>query len=315
MNNKRLFGVTLLIFSAALLTFKLSSYLQQAQHNDLIMADIENRIALDLPRLDLSNRFLKHSGNHDAIVGYLQRLNMQLIQQPIQVNTINDVSLALTNNGRESRIEYLETSDQKVAITFLIETRWWHISDIYTFMVLLLLAFLFSKWAELINRTSLKHLALKEQVEQLPLINVQVKLVIDLQAKVLAINDNAEIKAGLANKPLCFYLALIEFCVENPDVILNQNKDVPDELIELANKYFYRLTQLGHTIRKRPNFTNSLEKTLSEIRAALDEVLIEHSQLKEKYYPPKAHGEGSRSRLHSYGLSNIKADDIEVIGK
>ena len=315
MNNKRLFGVTLLIFSAALLTFKLSSYLQQAQHNDLIMADIENRIALDLPRLDLSNRFLKHSGNHDAIVGYLQRLNMQLIQQPIQVNTINDVSLALTNNGRESRIEYLETSDQKVAITFLIETRWWHISDIYTFMVLLLLAFLFSKWAELINRTSLKHLALKEQVEQLPLINVQVKLVIDLQDKVLAINDNAEIKAGLANKPLCFYLALIEFCVENPDVTLNQNKDVPGELIELANKYFYRLTQLGHTIRKRPNFTNSLEKTLSEIRAALDEVLIEHSQLKEIYYPPKAHGEGSRSRLHSYGLSNIKADDIEVIGK
>ncbi|MFK3864719.1 hypothetical protein [Pseudoalteromonas rhizosphaerae] len=315
MNNKRLFGVTLLIFSAALLTFKLSSYLQQAQHNDLIMADIENRIALDLPRLDLSNRFLKHSGNHDAIVGYLQRLNMQLIQQPIQVNTINDVSLALTNNGRESRIEYLETSDQKVAITFLIETRWWHISDIYTFMVLLLLAFLFSKWAELINRTSLKHLAIKEQIEQLPLINVQVKLVIDLQDKVLAINDNAEIKAGLANKPLCFYLALIEFCVENPDVTLNQNKDVPDELIELANKYFYRLTQLGHTIRKRPNFTNSLEKTLSEIRAALDEVLIEHSQLKEKYYPPKAHGEGSRSRLHSYGLSNIKADDIEVIGK
>ncbi|MFT6787579.1 MAG: hypothetical protein ACJAVX_000924 [Pseudoalteromonas rhizosphaerae] len=315
MNNKRLFGVTLLIFSAALLTFKLSSYLQQAQHNDLIMADIENRIALDLPRLDLSNRFLKHSGNYDAITGYLQRLNMQLIQQPIQVNTINDVSLALTKNGRESRIEYLETSDQKVAITFLIETRWWHISDIYIVIALLLFAFLFSKWAELINRTSLKYLALKEQVEQLPLINVQVKLVIDLQAKVLAINDNAEIKAGLANKPLCFYLALIEFCVENPDVTLNQNKDVPDELIELANKYFYRLTQLGHTIRKRPNFTNSLEKTLSEIRAALDEVLIEHSQLKEIYYPPKAHGEGSRSRLHSYGLSNIKADDIEVIGK
>ena len=122
MNNKRLFGVTLLIFSAALLTFKLSSYLQQAQHNDLIMADIENRIALDLPRLDLSNRFLKHSGNHDAIVGYLQRLNMQLIQQPIQVNTINDVSLALTNNGRESRIEYLETSDQKAKENLI--TQW-----------------------------------------------------------------------------------------------------------------------------------------------------------------------------------------------
>ncbi|MGO2372122.1 MAG: hypothetical protein ACTH5C_07145 [Pseudoalteromonas prydzensis] len=315
MNNKRFFGVILLIFSAALLMFKLSSYVQQAQHNDLIMADIENRIALDLPRLNLSNRFLKHSGNHDAIVGYLQRLNMQLIQQPIQVNSINDVSLALTKNGRESRIEYLETSDQKVAITFLIETHWWHISDLYIIIILLFMAFLFAKWAVVIKRASLQYSALKEQVEQLPLVNAQVILVIDLQDKVLAINDNAEIKVSLANKPLCFYLALIEFCVEHPDVTLYQNKDVPDELVELANKYFYRLTQLGHTIRKRPNFTNSLDKTLSEIRAALDEVLYAHPELKEIYYPPKAHGEGSRSRLHSYSLLKITAADIEVIGK
>ncbi|KKK93350.1 hypothetical protein LCGC14_2693760 [marine sediment metagenome] len=86
-------------------------------------------------------------------------------------------------------------------------------------------------------------------------------------------------------------------------------------MLELANKYFYRLVELGHTVRKRPNFNNSLEKTLSEIRAALDEVLSEYPEEKELYYPPKAYGEGSRSRLHSYGLVNIRKGNIEIIGK
>ena len=98
-------------------------------------------------------------------------------------------------------------------------------------------------------------------------------------------------------------------------MVLNQNKDVPDELIDIADKYFHRLIALGHTIRKRPNFSSSLEKTLSEIRAALDDVMAEHIELKAKYYPPKAHGEGSRSKIHSYGLINVALTDIELIGK
>ena len=86
--------------------------------------------------------------------------------------------------------------------------------------------------------------------------------------------------------------------------------------IELKLKCeFYRLIELGHTIRKRPNFNSSLEKTLSEIRAALDDVFSEHPEQKELYYPPKAYGEGSRSRLHSYGLVNIGKGNIEIKGK
>ena len=90
---------------------------------------------------------------------------------------------------------------------------------------------------------------------------------------------------------------------------------MPEEVVELANKYFHRLVELGHTVRKRPNFNNSLEKTLSEIRAALDEVLSEYPEQKEIYYPPKAFGEGSRSRLHSYGLVNIDKGNIDIKGK
>ena len=119
----------------------------------------------------------------------------------------------------------------------------------------------------------------------------------------------------LANKPLCFYTALIEFCIAHPDILLNQNKELPSELITLANKYFLRLTELGHTIRKRPNFSNSLEKTLSEIRAALDEIFVDDVELKALLFPPKAHGEGSRSKLHHYGLKLQNMELVEIIGK
>jgi hypothetical protein len=82
----------------------------------------------------------------------------------------------------------------------------------------------------------------------------------------------------------------------------------------LANKSFGRLIELGHTKRKRPDFNANLDKTLSEIRAALDEVFAGYTEEKEIYYPPRAQGEGSRSKQHSYALSEIKLEDIEIIG-
>ena len=129
------------------------------------------------------------------------------------------------------------------------------------------------------------------------------------------VNGKEDLKSQLANKPLCFYLAMLEFCKLNPQANLYLNKELPKELIELADKNFHRLAVLGHIVRKRPNFSNSLEKTLSEIRASLDEILTEHPQLKDKVYPPRAHGEGSRSKLHSYGLQNLSDKDYEVRGK
>ena len=96
-------------------------------------------------------------------------------------------------------------------------------------------------------------------------------LQINLKDKKL-VNLTNQKTVDVANKPLCFFSALIDFCQQNPELHINPNKELPEELISLSNKYFFRLIDLGHTIRKRPNFTNNLEKTLSEIRAALDEI-------------------------------------------
>lgn len=314
--NSRLFKtLTPLFFILFFIVYKLAVYIQQQINYEQRIAQIETRIALDLPRLDLSNKFLKHSGNSAAIKGYIERLNNEILNDDLWVNTIDDISLQDEPSASIRVVKkQLVTSDTNVSITFFIDQPIWQLRDTFALLLLAMVAVGFSYWAVRIERSQLGIISARKEAERKALPE-PLKLIIDLNTKTLANNHRPSASVALANKPLCFYLALIEFCIENPEALLNQNKNVPEELIEIANKYFYRLIELGHTIRKRPNFTNSLEKTLSEIRAALDETLIEHPESKDVYYPPKAHGEGSRSRLHSYGLSQISCDDIEVIGK
>ena len=54
-----------LVFSSV---FYISTMQKQQQVNKLQIIQIEKRIALDLPLLDLSNELLKHSGNKAALL-------------------------------------------------------------------------------------------------------------------------------------------------------------------------------------------------------------------------------------------------------
>ena len=315
MINKFCQAVIVLVFISSIVIFKAAGYLQQQHNIENVITQAEKRIALDLPRLDLSNVFLKHSGNSAAIKGYLTRLNKALDSEVVTVEGIGDTKIEAADLSNKLLIvRHLTTSDDSVAVMFRINHTLWQLSDLISALFLALFAMAFGYWAGSIKRSKVGAIKARKQADETDAPE-PFKLVIDLNTKTLGSTHDAALNVSLANKPLCFYLALIEFCSEQPDTILNQNKNVPDELIDIANKYFYRLIELGHTIRKRPNFSNSLEKTLSEIRAALDEVLVEYPELKEIYYPPKAHGEGSRSRLHSYGLNQISSECIEVIGK
>lgn len=315
MINKFCQTVIVLVFISSIVIFKAAGYLQQQHNIENVITQAEKRIALDLPRLDLSNVFLKHSGNSAAIKGYLTRLNKALDSEVVTVEGIDDTKIEAADlSNKPLIVRHLKTNDDSVAVMFRINHTLWQLSDLISALFLALFAMVFGYWAGSIKRSKVGAIKARKQADETDAPE-PFKLVIDLNTKTLGSTHDAALNVSLANKPLCFYLALIEFCSEQPDTILNQNKNVPDELIDIANKYFYRLIELGHTIRKRPNFSNSLEKTLSEIRAALDEVLVEYPELKEIYYPPKAHGEGSRSRLHSYGLSQISSECIEVIGK
>ena len=305
------FFVLFIVFS---LVFYVSTTQKQQQINQLQIAQIEKQIALDLPLLDLSNELLKHSGNKAALQHYIQTVNAQIQGTGIQVVAIepkHEFNLSLKTH---EFIRKLNSNNNVVFIVLSLKQPYFT-NDVMAIYILLfvisaLLIYMIKQAAIYQGDKKLVTGHELNTLESKPLI-----LVINLKSKTLSSSYYPDQYVALANKPLCFYLALVEFCTNNPEIKLNHNKNVPEELLELANKYFYRLVELGHTVRKRPNFNNSLEKTLSEIRAALDDVLNDCPEQKELYYPPKAFGEGSRSRMHSYGLINVSQGNIEIIGK
>ena len=308
----------LLVLLCLFLTLSSVFYISVIQKSQQVtkqkITQIERQIALDLPLLDLSNELLKHSGNKDAVNSYIKTLNSYINSNDLKVVAIAPKGEMLAPVNLHQITRSLSTNNGPVLVVFNFQQTHFTLSHFIYYFIFLVLSVLISFWVKFafIKQSNKQFNNAQHQsiTEPTPLI-----LIVDLNDKTLSSSCSSDQKTCLANKPLCFYLALVEYCTNNDDVALSHNKDVPEELLELANKYFYRLVELGHTVRKRPNFNNSLEKTLSEIRAALDEVLSECPEEKELYYPPKAYGEGSRSRLHSYGLVNIKKGNIEIRGK
>ncbi|PAJ76162.1 hypothetical protein CJF42_01400 [Pseudoalteromonas sp. NBT06-2] len=299
------FGLFWFLFQ---LPFSFGVYLKHQDNLNQSINHIQTRLALDLPRLSLPDKSLNNVGNEASVKKYIENFNFQLTKMEFssQINSIQNISVK--NNITDTYIERtLLTLGGSISIKIAIKTL--PLSNYFSVMpIILAILFLY---------LSLDHIIIwQNRNRQLPLLldEPQPILIINLKEKVIS-NSKTQSAIPLANKPLCFYVALTEFCTTNKEVILNQNKDLPIELTDLANKYFLRLIELGHTVRKRPNFSNSLEKTLSEIRAALDEAFTDMPEIKKIYYPPKAHGEGSRSKLHHYGLNLIESKHIDIIGK
>ena len=314
MSRLKFSAVSSCIFLMLSLVFYISMINKTERVSEQQKFQIEKQIALDLPLLDLPNELYKHAGNKDALDGYIDSLNSYLKMSNLRVTDIGTGEIAHSDLKAKQFISSLATSEGPVNIIFSVDEHYLTPSNKIFFLFFLLISLFVAVWLKVVDSKK-NNVSLNKSINSAASMPMPLAVIIDLRNKTLSHSYNKEHSVQLANKPLCFYLALVEYCSANSDVILNHNKNVPDELIELANKYFYRLTELGHTIRKRPNFNNSLEKTLSEIRASLDDVLNEYPEEKEIYYPPKAYGEGSRSRLHSYGLINIAKGNIEIIGK
>ena len=312
MNNKAKFLIAFVCFYLPLqLSYSAGAVWDYQQREQSALEQVKNRIALDLPRLSLPNERFHIMGNPEAIVAYLTELNIYLAQHDFGLRVTQLQKVTGTAPGSAmiaSHTFHLVTPDNHVVGQVVFEPL--AISAHMSLWPILIAGlFLWLSRQHVVRWRAPDHESHLVIEPVIPLV-----LQLNLKDKTL-VNSITELAVPLANKPLCFYIALLEYCLNNKDVTLNQNKDVPIELVELANKYFYRLVELGHTVRKRPNFTNSLEKTLSEIRAALDEVLAENPEEKELYYPPKAHGEGSRSKLHHYGLNKVLEEHFEIIGR
>lgn len=268
-----------------------------------VKTQVVKRVALDLPTIPLDRDWINEVGNQEEVHAYVTGLNKSMAAQgwPYSVKQITNYQ----PNDNEF-YEVLTTVGQDVYVVFEAnEGLDWHG---FTFLNLLLAA----GFAAVIYLRQNAKAAITIVPDEI--INSPLLLTIDLKNKVL-VNPKTNKTTELSNKPLCFYSALVDYCLANPDCKLSSNKPLPEEFLLLAQKYFYRLIELGHTIRKRPNFENNLDKTLSEIRAGLEDVLESDILAKEILVPPKAIGEGSRSKVHSFCLTKLKQEVIEITGK
>ncbi|WP_334050712.1 hypothetical protein [Alteromonas gracilis] len=269
---------------------------------------VEHRIILDSAFLDVGSKTLDTPVNQYAVTRYIERLNkvLQTREIPVIVLSIQNVAVPVDVDVYPSlHTEVFNNAEQTISMKIRSKTSF---QELHFSWLALGLSFLLIPLFSLADKKQVRTRSMEEAASP-----PKPKLIINLQDKTLS-NGIDDKVVTLQNKPLCFYTALVKYCIEHPGEPLPPHKDVPPELLALANKSFGRLIELGHTKRKRPDFNANLDKTLSEIRAALDEVFSSFSEEKEKYYPPRAQGEGSRSKQHSYAIPSIKQEDITIIG-
>lgn len=308
------------------LAFSSGASLQQKFNLERGILAVENRVSLDLAHLLLPNPELNVAGNVHQVRDYLHKLNDAIAQQalPVVVASLQDVEADLEHSYSGEVLRQLSAPEQIVRLRLNVrEPSWSSRLSGYPLLlaaILLLLLRPYLKSKSVGANSGLGALArVQNNSQHIHQVNAQIQtpardLVLDLSRKELSLT-NTEKCVALANKPLCFYAALLDYCQQHPQVRLCQHKLLPEELVELADKYFLRLVALGHTIRKRPDFNNNLEKNLSEIRAALDELFTAAPELKDFYYPPKARGEGSRSKTHSFALTQLPKESWQITGK
>lgn len=278
----------------------------QSEQDDVITAEnqIKQRIAMDLTHNFDVLPIYKEDGSEGG--RYLAKLNKILIDKnyPIRVVGVEVSPTAANTDDRQYNLVLTGINNDAYIIVVHPPISLFAFVSLWPFLIAVAIAAIYIFFSE----KTLKNVAEEQFVDINPC-----RLKIDLHQKML-VNPITGVKVALANKPLCFYASLVEYCLKHPEKTLNPNKDLPDEFSQLCRKYFSRLIELGHTIRKRPNFASNLEKTLSEIRAALDELYGDDIKTKDFVYPKKAVGEGSRSKAHNFALTELNQEVVKVIG-
>ena len=86
-------------------------------------------------------------------------------------------------------------------------------------------------------------------------------LMINLEQRYLALNDggiNHGYRVVLANKPFCFYLALLKYSLDFDEPLLTTNSALPPQFLLDCERYFNTLMRAGHTLRRSPILNQQL---------------------------------------------------------
>jgi hypothetical protein len=283
---------------------------QNTLNNERDIANIETRIALDLSRLKIANEKFRTAADPESIQLYLKKMNdaLEQIGASVSISSLQEIPATDIIVPDKTEHRTLKSPEQDVNFEIQLTPMPWlstlsFFAPLFAFIVVGLRYF-YPPLKVNPNR-ALSASSAEPEVQ---------KLIINLKDKSIKFGSHGE-AIFLSNKPFCFYAALVDYCIQTDMPNLKHNNEVPSDLLLIANKYFYRLIELGHTKRKRPDFGANLDKTLSEIRSALDDAFKHNTEVKDLFYPPKAQGEGSRSKMHNYALINNHPELVEFIGK
>ena len=276
--------------------------------HDSAITEVKQRVSLDIYSLDLGTENAASVANEDNVIRYIVGINSYLSEHnyPVRLLSIDNISESNSIAGfSNTHTELLVTNNENIQLTIALPATVQHLSVSYIGIILALLYVVISRGSKVqeTNDASASNVGDAEPAA---------KLVIDLRQKALYL-ESSDLPVTLSNKPFCFYVALLRFCQSEDTAELIHHKEIPKTLLIFANETFSRLMKLGHTKRRQPDFSTNLDKTLSEIRAALEEVYQQHPLEKTPFYPPKAQGEGSRTKRHSYALENLDAEKYTII--
>lgn len=302
------FSLTGILAISLLVALMLGSYHSRSVEIEKASVVLKNRIALDLIDLGLESDSTQITQDNHVVKTYIAGLNNHLaeVKFPLRVNKILHFEADSVGEGSTMTL-ILQNARNEVPVTVTVVSpwiKWWS----------LLLPGLFVFGFFTLYSLNTRDLLLAVSLNQKEIVKVPPKLVVDLRDRTLYLDSNKEQSSTLSNKPLCFYLAMLTYCRDTSAPQLFHNKQLPEDFIALANKYFSRLLELGHSRRKRPDFDNNIDKMLSEIRAALEEIMSDEPELKSMFFPQKAQGEGSRSKLHNFALTEVTPESFELIG-
>lgn len=307
---KRQIIIAILIYAliqlAALTGHLAANYRSQLQ----AISEVKQRVSLDVASLDLGTESVSSVANEQDILRYIDGVNHYLLEHafPVRIISIDGIGELNTSfTQHDTSIELLSTNEENIKLLLSTRSIMHHFSFSYMGLLAALLFFSLS-----FRRTLNEPLAQELEQKENNTAETSNVLVIDLRQKALYL-EALKLPVALSNKPFCFYVALLRYCQTESTHELVHHQPIPEKLIGFANETFLRLIELGHTKRRQPDFSSNLDKTLSEIRAALDEVYEKHPLEKMAFYPPKAQGEGSRTKRHSYALENLNAQQYTFV--
>ena len=114
---KKYISIFCSVFSILLAVFFMANTVQTQHQEKLAQLQILNRIALDLPHINLANAFLSHSGSEDDIKQYINQLNQQLkLSNLVEVVAIDGISIKAVDERMATNT--LVTPSREITVVF-----------------------------------------------------------------------------------------------------------------------------------------------------------------------------------------------------